>query len=109
MNRHAHLLVKKLARARFGDEWTQEQLREAKAEIQQMISDALRDHKSAKRKMAAAVQLKDSDEAVGLRAGQALSTALEPTSLDSPVDLPVLSSAVLLPTFNVSRRERGAA
>jgi putative transposase len=109
LNRHTHLLVKKLARSKFGDEWTQEQLREAKAEIQRMISDALRDHKSAKRKLAAAVKLHDSEAAVGLRAGQALSTALEPTSLDSPVDLPVLSNAVLLPTFNVSRRERGAA
>lgn len=109
LNRHAHLLVKKLARAKFGDEWTQEQLREAKAEIQRMISDALSDHKTAKRKLAAAVKLHDSEAAVGLRAGQALSTALEPTSLDSPVDLPVLSNAVLLPTFNVSRRERGSA
>jgi putative transposase len=105
LNRHTHRLIRKQVRARFEDAATQQQLREAKAAIQQMIADALRDHKTGKRKMAAAAKLHDSEAAVGLRAGQALANALEPTCLETPVELPVLSSAVLLPTFNVSQHE----
>jgi putative transposase len=109
LTRHTHLLIRRQARARFGDEWTQQQLREAKAEIQQMIAEALRDHKTATRKKVASVKLHDSESAIGLRASNALEAALVPTPLEVPVDLPVLSNAVLLPTFNVSQHERRLA
>lgn len=109
LTRHTHLLIRRQVRVRFGDEWNKRQLREAKVEIQQMIAEALRDHKSATRKKVAAVKLHDSESAMGLRAANALDAALVPTSLDAPVDLPVLSNAVLLPTFNVSQHERRRA
>lgn len=109
LTRHTHLLIRRQVRARFGDEWNQQQLSEAKADIQQLIADALRDHKSATRKKVAAVKLHDSESAIGLRASNALEAALVPAPLDAPVDLPVLSNAVLLPTFNVSQHERRLA
>jgi putative transposase len=48
LNRHTHRLIKQQARSRFGDESTQQQLREAKADIQKMLADALGNHKKAK-------------------------------------------------------------
>lgn len=105
LNRHTHLLIRRQVRARFGDEWNQQQLREAKAEIQQLIAEALRGHKSATRKKVAAVKLHDSESAIGLRASNALDAALAPTTLDTSVELPVLSNTVLLPTFHVSQHE----
>lgn len=105
LNRHTHLLIRKQVRARFGDDWTQQQLRDAKAVIQQMIADALRDHKTAKRKMAAAVRLHDSEATMRTRAEQALSSTIEPVVLDAAADMAALSNSVLLPTFNVSNHE----
>jgi len=109
LNRHTHLLIRRQVRARFGDEWTQQQLRETKAEIQHMITEAMRDHKSATRKKVAAVKLNDSESVVGLRATNALEGALVPTPLDEAVDLPVLAHSVLLPSFNVSTQAWRAA
>ncbi len=89
LNRHTHLLIRQQVRARFGDEWTQQQLREAKAEIQQMISHAMLDHKAAKRKKAASLKLRDSEDVLGARAEQALKGAIAPHVLDDQPDFPL--------------------
>lgn len=102
LNRHTHLLVRRQVTERFGDEWTQQQLRATKAEIQQMIADALFDHKAAKRKMAAARSFQDSDSSIGLRANQALKKSIQPVSLDESPVLPTLAASTLLPQFNIS-------
>lgn len=109
LNRHSHLVVRRQVVQRFGDEWTQRQLREAKAEIQQMIANALRGHKAAKRKMAAAHSMQDSDSAIGLRASQAMDQSLQPLLLEKAPALPVLAQSTLLPTFKISVQNLGAA
>lgn len=102
LNRHSHLLVRRQVIKRFGDEWTQQQLREAKAEIQQMIADALRSHKTANRKKAAAFSMQDSDAATAARASEAMDQALQPLILEKAPPLPVLAQSTLLPKFNIS-------
>lgn len=102
LNRHSHLLVRRQVVKRFGDEWTQQQLREAKAEIQQMIADALRSHKTANRKKAAAFSMQDSDMATAARASDAMDQALQPLILEKAPPLPVLAQSTLLPKFNIS-------
>jgi putative transposase len=105
LNRHSHLLVRRQVVKRFGDEWTQQQLREAKAEIQQMIAEALRGHKAAKRKKAAAHSMQDSDAASSGRASQAMDQSLQPLVLDKAPPLPVLAQSALLPKFNISTQD----
>jgi len=102
LNRHSHLLVRRQVIKRFGDEWTQQQLREAKAEIQQMIAEALRSHKTANRKKAAAFSMQDSDAATAARASDAMDQALQPLILEKAPPLPVLAQSTLLPKFNIS-------
>lgn len=109
LNRHTHRLIRQQVRARFGDEWTQQQLRDAKAEIQQMIGQAMRDHKAAKRKKAASLKLRDSEDVLGMRAEQALEGAMAPRVLDDQPEFPLHASAVLLPNFNVSEQARRSA
>lgn len=109
LNRHTHRLIRQQVRARFGDEWTQQQLRDAKSEIQQMIGQAMRDHKAAKRKKAASLKLRDSEDVLGMRAEQALESAMAPHVLDDQPEFPLHASAVLLPNFNVSEQARRAA
>ena len=102
VNRHAHRLVMNMVRQRHGDDWTQQQVRAARAEVRQMIDEGMRAHKTAKRKEAAARKLKDSDSVLNLRASQALDTSLQPAPLESVSELPVLAAATMLPKFNVS-------
>lgn len=108
LNRHTHRLIRQQVRARFGDEWTQQQLRDAKAEIQQMIAQAMLDHKAAKRKKAASLKLRDSEDILGARAEQSLKSAMAAHVLDDQPDFPLHTNAVLLPNFNVSEQARRA-
>lgn len=100
INRHAHLAVTRMVRARFGNEWTQQQLRETRAEVRQMIEEGTRAHKTAKRKESASRKLKDSDSALKLRAEHALGNSMQPATLDPAPPLPVLVSTAALPKFN---------
>ena len=102
INRHAHMLVMRMVRQRYGDKWTQQQLRAARAEVQKMIDDGVRANKAAKRKESAARQLQDSDSVMKLRASQALDTSFQPAQLESASDLPALAAAIVLPQFNVT-------
>jgi len=109
LNRHTHRLIRQQVRSRFGNEWTQQQLRDAKAEVQQMISQAMLDHKAAKRKKAASLKLRDSEDALRVRAEQSLKGAMAAQLLDEQPDVPLHANAVLLPNFNVSEQTRRAA
>jgi len=102
VNRHAHLLVVRMVRERHGDQWTQQQLRAARAEVRQMIDDGVRAHKAGKRKESAARKLNDSDSVMNLRAERALDSSLQPALLDPASELPILAAATLLPKFNVT-------
>lgn len=106
ISRHTHRLIRQQVRARFGDEWTQQHLRDTKAEIQQMIQAAMHEHKAAKRKKAASDKLRDSDAALGLRAKKALNSATEPVDLGIEPDVILHSSAVLLPSLSISEQPR---
>lgn len=62
LTRHAHLIARRIAAKRFGDQWTQSELREAKEEINEIIARALDDKKMGTRKAAARVLVHDSEQ-----------------------------------------------
>lgn len=107
INRHAHMLVMRIVQKRYGDQWTQQQLRATRAEVRQMIDDGVRSHKAGKRKVAAAQKLNDSEAVMNLGAQQALDDSLEPAPLDPTPELPMLATAALLPTFNLTVQSLG--
>jgi hypothetical protein len=72
-----------------------------------MIEDGVRSHKAGKRKVAAAQKLNDSEAVMNLRAQQALDDSLEPAPLDPTPELPMLATAALLPTFNLTVQSLG--
>lgn len=82
LNRETHAMVRQLVRSRFKDEWTQQQLRDAKAEIQTMVAEALRAHKAGKRKERAAKRMHDSEEVLGTRPTPSLDAAQQPSAVD---------------------------
>jgi putative transposase len=111
LNRHTHTLLRQLVRSRFKDTWTQEQLRLAKAEIQDMVGNALRAHKAGKRKERAAKVLHDSEQVLGTRPTQALDAAMQssPTDLEKQ-DLQLFdTSSIPLPKFGSTLRQGGIA
>lgn len=104
LNRHTHMLVRNLVRERFKDEWTHQQLREAKAEIQAMVAEALKDHKTAKRKAAAAARLHDSEEVLGTRPTPSLDAAEIPADPNAGDEIPIHQIPAVLPQFGSSIR-----
>ena len=111
LNRHAHRLVRAQVRRRFGEEWRQDQLRQAKAEIQAIVAAATKAQKAGTRKRVAAVQLVDSEAALGIRAKNALSEASDPVDPDAADELSLESEVppADLPRFGVSTAERQTA
>jgi putative transposase len=103
LNRHVHLLICSETRKRFGDQWTYEQLREVKREIQAIVDAAVRAKKAGTRKAAAAATLTDSEQVFERAADAALGRACvvnevepaPPETLDPGLDdeLPVFSSS----------------
>lgn len=104
LNRHTHMLVRNLVRQRFKDEWTHQQLREAKRDIQAMVAEALKDHKTAKRKAAAAARLHDSEEVLGTRPTPSLDAAEMAADLDAGDEIPLHQIAAVLPQFGSAMR-----
>ena len=82
VNRYVHRLVCAEARKRFGDEWTYEQLRQVKSEIQAIVDESIRAKKSGTRKVVATVNLTDSEQVLGRTSGDALARACEPRKVD---------------------------
>jgi putative transposase len=111
LNRHVHRLVRAQVRRRFGDQWRQDQLRQAKAEIQAIVQTAIKAQKAGTRKRVAAVQLVDSEAALGVRTNDALGVASAPVNLDAADELLLESTAAVgdLPRFGVSAVERRTA
>jgi len=107
LNRDTHRLNRRRVIERFGDEWTQQQLREAKAEIQALVDAAIGHHKAMKRKRATAAKMVDSESALGMRESNALADSMRRADLDPEPPLPTLASSPLLPRFDVSVMERG--
>lgn len=64
LNRHVHKLVCEDVRRRFTDEWTNEHLRQVKAEIQAIVDKAIADKKTAKRKGSARARALDSEAVI---------------------------------------------
>lgn len=108
LNRDTHRLNRRRVIERFGNEWTQQQLREVKAEIQALVDAAIGHHKAVKRKRATAAKMVDSESVLGLRESIALTDAMQRFDLDPEPPLPTLASSTLLPRFDVSVMERGA-
>lgn len=110
LNRHVHLLVCAETRKRFGDQWTYEQLREVKLEIQAIVDAAVRAKKTGTRKAAAAATLTDSHQVFGRTADGALGRACVVSDAEpappEPLD-PGLDDE--LPVFSTSERHLGAA
>lgn len=109
LNRETHALIRQLVRSKFKDEWTQAQLRTAKAEIQAMVADALRAHKAGRRKERAATNMHDSEQVLGSRPTPSLDAARQPIPSELEADeLPLFDAdSVTLPRFGSTLR-RGA-
>ncbi|MDA8255332.1 MAG: Mu transposase C-terminal domain-containing protein [Betaproteobacteria bacterium] len=75
--RATHTLIVAQARRRFGEDWTADQRRDVKREIQEIVAAAMRAKKTAHRKVSAALRLQDSERVLGTAPADALSDALE--------------------------------
>lgn len=79
LNRHVHRLIFEEVRQRFGANWSAEDLRTAKRDIQSMVEQALKDKKLGNRKAAAAAMAANSDSIIyEYVTPQALADALQP-------------------------------
>lgn len=107
LNRETHALIRQLVKSRFKDDWTQAQLRAAKAEIQAMVADALRANKAGKRKERAARSMHDSEDVLGSRPTPSLDAAqqLAPSDLEEEDILLFDAEDVPLPKFGSSQRQ----
>ena len=110
LNRHVHLLVCEQTRKRFGDDWTYDQLRDVKCEIQAIVDAAVLAKKSGTRKTAATLLQTDSEQVLGRASGDALAKACALTDADvkppEPLD-PGLDDD--LPVFAMSTRAQVVA
>lgn len=110
LNRHVHLLVCAETRSRFGDQWTYEQLREVKSEIQAIVDAAIREKKTGTRKAAAVARMTDSEQVLATFANRALINACDRRSAEikplEPLDPGVDDQ---LPEFFSSVRNVGDA
>jgi putative transposase len=89
VNRYVHRLVCAETRKRFGDEWTYEQLRQVKSEIQAIVGESIKAKKSGTRKVVAGLNLTDSEQVLGRTSGDALARACEPRKVDLKPLLPM--------------------
>jgi putative transposase len=103
--REIHRLVREKARKRFGDHVLSEQLLQAKAEIEDLIQEALKAKKMGHRKIGARVAMHDS-EAV-LHSQDPLAEARKPVKRAKTEPPEVLPSGLddELPDFSVVRKE----
>ena len=103
VNRYVHRLVCAETRKRFGDEWTSENLRQVKSEIQAIVDESIRAKKSGTRKVVAAVNLTDSEQVLGRASSDALARACKPRKVD-PKPLPPMEPGLddELPEFTTS-------
>ncbi len=105
LNRHVHRLVCAEARKRFGDQWTQVQLRGVKAEIQAIVDEAIRAKKTASRKAAAVARLTDSEQVFQSDSVEALARACEQVDAAAQPTEPIDAGAGdELPVFARSAR-----
>lgn len=100
--RATHTLIVQEARRRFGEDSTAEQRREVKREVEEIVEAALRAKKTATRKRAASLKLKDSEHALDTRAADALSTATTPINPQHVSPIPLHPAQPAKHTFEIS-------
>lgn len=110
VNRYVHRLVCAETRKRFGDQWTYEQLRGVKREIQAIVDAAVSAKKSGTRKAAAAVLMADSEQVLGRASGGALARACQPIDAEPSPPAPLEPGVDDdLPEFSSSARPVGVS
>lgn len=88
LSKHMHLLIRQYTAKKYGDQWSDEQLLESKAEIQAIVAAAIQDKKMANRKQAAILMVHDSEQALAGKAAFAEAIAPEaslPTEPEPPL------------------------
>lgn len=76
LTRYMHLLVRQHARKKFGEQWSEDELLQSKAEIQAIVAAAIKSKKMATRKKGAVALIHDSEQV--LAGEDALEAALKP-------------------------------
>lgn len=103
LSRYMHLLIREYAKKKYGSDVTDDLVLQSKAEIQVIVTDALKDKKMGTRKKAAVAQMHDSEGV--LNNGASLASAQQPVSkpdqAPEPLD-PGLDDE--LPDFGTSQR-----
>ena len=100
--RATHTLIVQEANRRFGKDWGAEQRREVKHEIEKIVEAAVRAKKAASRKLAASLQMKDSERALDTRPADALSTATTPINPQYVSPIPLHPAQPAKHTFEIS-------
>lgn len=104
LTRHMHLLIRHYTAKKYGDQWSDEQLLESKAEIQAIVAAAIQDKKMANRKQAAILTVHDSEQALAGKA--AFADAIVPEASRSAEPEPPLDPGLDddIPDFGVRLR-----
>ncbi|MEJ1129075.1 hypothetical protein V9L20_15945 [Variovorax sp. CCNWLW225] len=107
LNAYVHHLCVAEVRKRFGNDWIDDQLLTVKAEIQAIVDEAVRAHKTSTRKASATLLLHDSEQILGVQGDSPLQRARKPVST-APAALPELHSGAddELPSFRKSNRNQ---
>lgn len=103
LSRYMHVLIREYTKKKHGQGWTDDQVLQSKAEIQAIVTSALKDKKMGTRKKSAVAQMYDSENV--LNDGDSLTRAqqpvAEPDHAPDPLD-PGLDDE--LPDFGTSKR-----
>lgn len=103
LSRYMHVLIREYTKKKYGQDWTEDQLLQSKAEIQALVAGAFNNKKMGTRKKAAVVQMNDSEDVLkGVDPfAQAQKPVVEPSHTPEPLD-PGLDDD--LPDFGTSQR-----